>query len=103
MAGDREPQAVRVTIFNQNYSLLASDDPARVEELAQVVNDIMHGISEEAGTIDAARTAVLACLHLADQVRSLERDLDRVKSTFENRARQFTIRIDEALQSPRNT
>jgi len=99
MAGAPEPQAVRVTIFHQNYSLVASDEPGRVEELAQWVDEIMHGISEEAGTIDPARTAVLACLHLADQVRSLQRDIDRVKSTFDTKARQFSIRLDRAIGS----
>src|SRR5947209_11637342 len=99
MAGDREPQPVRVTIFNHHYSLVASDDPSRIEELAQSVNEIMHGISDEAGTSDPARVAVLACLHLADQVRALQSDIDRVKATFDNKARQFTIRIDEALTS----
>ena len=92
------PRPVRVTIFNQNYSLLATDEQGAVEELAYSVDDIMHRISEETGTVDSARTAVLACLHLADQVRSLQRDLDRLKSTFESKARQFTIRIDEALE-----
>jgi cell division protein ZapA len=98
MAGTPEAQVVRVTIFNQNYSLLASDDTGRVEELAQWVDEIMHGIADEAGSSDPARTAVLACLHLADQVKTLQREMDGFKSVFENRARQFTIRIDQALE-----
>lgn len=96
MNGSTRP--VRVTIFNQNYSLLATDEPGAVEELAMSVDDIMHRISEETGTIDSTRTAVLACLHLADQVRTLRRDLDGLKGAFENKARQFSIRIDEALE-----
>jgi cell division protein ZapA len=96
MDGSSKP--VRVTIFNQNYSLLASGEPGAVEELALSVDDIMHRISDETGTIDGTRTAVLACLHLADQVRTLQRDLERMKGAFETKARQFTIRIDEALE-----
>ncbi|HZU27037.1 MAG TPA: cell division protein ZapA [Bryobacteraceae bacterium] len=99
MAGAPGGQVIRVTIFNQNYSLLASDEPGRVEELALWVDEIMHGISDEAGTIDPARVAVLASLHLADQLRTLQGEVDRLRSTFENRARQFTIRIDQALEA----
>ena len=95
---DGSPRPVRVTIFNQNYSLVASGEPGAVEELAWSVDDIMHRISDETGSADVARTAVLACLHLADQVRSLNRDLERLKGSVENKARQFTIRIDEALE-----
>ena len=98
MPGAPEAQVVRVTIFNQNLSLVASDEPGHVEELAQLVDEIMHGISDESGTSDPARTAMLACLHLADQLKTMQREMERVKTTFDNRARQFTIRIDQALE-----
>jgi len=95
---DGGPKAVRVTIFNQNYSLVASGEPGHVEKLAVWVDDIMHRISDEAGTVDNGRTAVLTCLHLADQVYALQRDIERLKDSFDSKARQFTVRIDEALE-----
>ena len=41
---------VRVTIFNQTYSLVASEEPGRVELLAQKVDDLMSKIAAH-GTI----------------------------------------------------
>ncbi|MGH9666528.1 MAG: cell division protein ZapA, partial [Bryobacteraceae bacterium] len=67
-----QPTPVRVTIFNQPYTLLASEDAGRVEELAHMVDDLMSLIAAKAGNVDSARIAVLACLHLADRFRNLE-------------------------------
>ena len=61
-------EPVRVTIFNQTYSLVASEEPGRIEQLAQRVDDLMSAIAVRAGNVDATRAAVLACLHLADEL-----------------------------------
>ena len=88
---------VRVTIFNQSYSLIASEEPGQVEELAHTVDQLMHEVAVHAGNVDTARTAVLACLHLADQTRTLEREIEQLRQRVEAKARQFSVRLDEAL------
>jgi cell division protein ZapA len=90
-------EPVRVTIFNQSYSLVASEDPGRVEQLAQKVDDLMSSIAVRAGNVDATRAAVLACLHLADELDSLERQLSSLKQDVEHRAREFSLLLDEAI------
>ena len=88
---------VRVTIFNQTYSLIASDEPGQVEELAHSVDQLMHEVAVKAGNVDTARTAVLTCLHLADQKRNLEKEIEQLKQRVEAKARQFSVRLDEVL------
>ena len=91
-------EPVRVTIFNQTYSLVASEEePGRIEQLAHRVDDLMSTIAARAGNVDSTRTAVLACLHLADELESLERRLNTLKDNVEDRAKQFTILLDEAI------
>ena len=90
---DKKP--VRVNIFNQSYTLLASGDPGEVETLAQGVDELLHSISSKAGTTDSTRIAVLACLHLADRLRSRERDLNQINSKSE----QFALLLDQAIGS----
>lgn len=90
-------EPVRVTIFNQTYSLVASEDPGRVEQLAQKVDDLMSSIAVRAGNIDATRAAVLACLHLADELDSLERRLSALKENVDHKAKRFTVLLDEAM------
>jgi cell division protein ZapA len=90
-------EAVRVTIFNQSYSLLASEDAARIETLAQRVDELMSSIAVRAGNVDATRTAVLACLHLADQLDMLERQLAELKQKVEHKAHEFSVLLDEVI------
>jgi cell division protein ZapA (FtsZ GTPase activity inhibitor) len=90
-------EAVRVTIFNQNYSLVASEEPGRIEQLAQKVDDLMSEISSRSGHIDATRAAVLACLHLADQLDGVENQFTALQHRVEDKAQQFSVLLDEAL------
>jgi len=95
-------EPVRVTIFNQTYSLVASEEPGRIELLAQKVDDLMSTIAVRAGNVDATRTAVLACLHLADELDSLERRMASLRDSVDHRATRFTLLLDEAL-APRDS
>lgn len=90
-------EPVRVTIFNQTYSLVASEEPGRIEHLAQKVDELMTSIAARAGNIDSTRTAVLACLHLADELEALERRLASLRENVDRRARGFTVLLDEAM------
>jgi cell division protein ZapA len=65
-------QPVKVTIFNQPYSLLAQGDPQDLIDAAHAVDEIMHSIASRANTADTARIAVMACLHLADKLQRLD-------------------------------
>jgi cell division protein ZapA len=90
-------EPVRVTIFNQTYSLVASEEPGRIEHLAQRVDDLMSSIAARAGNVDSTRAAVLACLHLADELESLERRLASLRNDVDHRARKFSVLLDEAM------
>jgi cell division protein ZapA len=90
-------EPVRVTIFNQTYSLVASEEPGRIEELAHRIDELMSSIAARAGNVDSNRIAVLACLHLADQVESLERELAELKNKVEDKAREFSVLLDGAI------
>ncbi len=94
---DSPKQIVRVTIFNQTYSVASSGDPRDTEVLARQVDDLMSSIARRAGNLDTARTAVLACLHLADRLRAAERDLGTLKDTITHKTRDFALLLDQAL------
>ena len=100
MEPESPKQTVRVTIFNQTYTLSTAGDPAGTEVLAQQVDELMSTIARRAGNLDAARTAVLACLHLADRLRSVEQQLEALRSSVEHRTKDFALLLDEALREP---
>jgi cell division protein ZapA len=93
-------EIVRVTIFNQSYSVSTSGDPRDTEELAQEVDELMSAIARRAGNLDATRTAVLACLHLADQLRTAERQLGMLRESVDHKSRDFANLLDQAFTTP---
>lgn len=92
---DKKP--VKVSIFNQTYTLLASGDAGETEELARHVDELMTRIAAHGGNIDSTRVAVLTSLHLADQLRGMERELARLKKQVGEKSKKFSLLLDEAV------
>lgn len=92
------PRTVRVTIFHQQYSVTATEDAGEVEILAQEVDELMTSIAQRAGNVDSGRVAVLACLHLADRLRSIERELSGLKARVGEKSREFSLLLDKAIE-----
>jgi cell division protein ZapA len=99
-SGGSEKKPVRVTIFNQSYTLRAPGDPREIEELARLVDGLMDSIASKTGDAEASRVAVLACLHLADRLRVMERQLAELKQRVEEKSGQFSLLLEEALEGP---
>jgi cell division protein ZapA len=91
-----ERKTVRVIIYNQPYTLGATEDAAEVESLARAVDELMTNVAQRAGNVDSQRVAVLACLHMADQLRSIERELAGLKERVGLKAREFSMLLDKA-------
>jgi cell division protein ZapA len=94
MESDRK--TVRVTIYNQSYTLTVTGEPDEVESLAHSVDTLMTEIAQRAGNVDGNRVAVLASLHLADRLRSIERELADLKRQVDSKSRQFSLLLDQA-------
>lgn len=94
---DAPKQTVRVTIFNQTYTLSTSGEAIQTEELAREVDELMSSIARRAGNLDSARTAVLACLHLADRLRTVQAELEKLRASVDTKTRSLASLLDEAL------
>jgi len=92
-----EKRPVRVTILNQPYTL-AGDNPQEIQELAQSVDELLHSIAAKAPSADATRIAVLACLHLADRLHTLEQDLTTLKERVGRKTEEFAGLLARALE-----
>jgi len=89
---DRQP--VKVTIFNQTFTLISQGDPGELLGVAREVDQLMHTIAEKAGSADVNRVAILTCLHLADRLRSVE----SLESKLTDRAAHFSALLEQVLQ-----
>ena len=97
--GGTEKRVVRVTIFQQPYTLRASGDPAETEAIAQGVNELMNQIADRSSSSDPARVAVMAALHLADKIRTLEARAQ----ALEDRLGDFRQRLQESGKRAENS
>ena len=93
-----DKQPVRVTILSRPYTLLTSGDPREVEEVAAGVNDLMLSIAGKSPNADSTRIAVLACLHLADRLRTLERDLSQLKERVDRKSEEWGDMLEQLIE-----
>jgi cell division protein ZapA len=98
MDAGSERKTVRVTIYNQSYTLAATGDSSDIEELARSVDDLMTQIAQRAGNIDSNRVAVLACLHLADRLRAAEGELTGLRARIGEKSREFSLLLDQVIE-----
>jgi cell division protein ZapA len=83
-------QPVRVHIFNQTYTLLADGDPGEVETVAHEIDELMVNIANR-----STRVAVLACLHLADKLRTTQSQL----RSLEDKSARIAGILEQALDN----
>ncbi|MEY4167755.1 MAG: cell division protein ZapA [Blastocatellia bacterium] len=88
---DNIGQIVSVRIHNQSYNIRANDgNVARTMRLAALVDTRMNAIAEESSTADSLKVAILAALHLADE-------LDRVQQQLEAALREVGHKSDACV------
>ncbi|MCS7026791.1 MAG: cell division protein ZapA [Bryobacteraceae bacterium] len=91
-------RAIRVTIANQTFTLLSSGDDREVTELAHRVDDLISEIAARSANVDSSRLAILACLHLADQLQQCERNLKELREAVQSRAQKFQSLLDRMIE-----
>jgi cell division protein ZapA len=102
-APDTTKQIVRVTIFNQTYAVSTSGNPSQTVDLAHQIDELMSSIARRAGNLDSTRTAVLACLHLADRLRATEQQLGSLRQSIHHKSRDFALLLDQAFETSDKT
>ncbi|MBI5083437.1 MAG: cell division protein ZapA [Acidobacteria bacterium] len=83
-AGSSDKNVVRVIIFQQPYTLRSSGGQGEAEALAHAVDDLMNQIAAKTSGADPTRVAVLACLHLADKIRHVEKEQAEQRARIES-------------------
>lgn len=66
-----------------------------MEDLAAEIDQLMTAIAARTGLTDATRIAILAALHLADQLKSARADLEAIRDSVEERSRRMTDLLDQ--------
>ncbi|MBC7797875.1 MAG: cell division protein ZapA [Pyrinomonadaceae bacterium] len=83
--------SIRVEIYNQTYSIRSDGDGEYIVRLADFVDKRMREIASGTLTVDSLKVAILAALHIADE-------LHRLKLVHEQADAQLALRSAECAE-----
>ena len=92
------PQIVNIKIYNQTYSIRASDgNVERTLRLAELVDQRMYEITNGALTADSLKVAILAALHLADELDKANSRYNELNQAVHTRSSTCVEMLDQLL------
>ena len=89
----------RVEIYNQTYSIRSDGDTEYIIQLAEFVDGRMREISSGTLTVDSLKVAILAALHIADELHRLKNLNEQADSQLAARSTECSEMLDRLLKS----
>lgn len=89
---------IRVEIYNQTYNIRSDGDSEYITELAEFVDRRMREISSCTLTVDSLKVAILAALHVADELHRLKRLHEQSDAQLATRSSECVEMLDRLLK-----
>ncbi|HKG78179.1 MAG TPA: cell division protein ZapA [Pyrinomonadaceae bacterium] len=96
-AGTSSP-TIRVEIYNQTYNIRSDGDTEYIIQLAEFVDSRMREISSGTLTVDSLKVAILAALHIADELHRLKNMHEQADSQLAARSAECAEMLDRLLK-----
>ena len=100
---DSMEQTIRVEIYNQTYSIRSDGDNEYILRLAEYVDQKMREISSGTLTVDSLKVAILAALHIADELHQHKHQHAQTDAQLAARSAECTEMLDRVLKHKDNT
>ena len=98
MEGSTNSPTIRVEIYNQTYNIRSDGDTEYIIQLAEFVDSRMREISSGTLTVDSLKVAILAALHIADELHRLKNMHEQADSQLAARSAEFAEMLDRLLK-----
>jgi cell division protein ZapA len=89
---------IRVEIYNQTYNIRSDGDGEYIKQLAEFVDSRMREISSGTLTVDSLKVAILAALHIADELHRLKRVQEQTDEQLAERSAECAELLDRVLK-----
>jgi cell division protein ZapA len=89
---------IRVEIYNQTYNIRSDGDSEYITQLAEFVDNRMREISSGTLTVDSLKVAILAALHVADELHRLKRLHEQADAQLASRSAECAEMLDRLLK-----
>jgi cell division protein ZapA len=90
---------IRVEIYNQTYNIRSEGDGEYISQLAEFVDSRMREISSGTLTVDSLKVAILAALHIADELHRTRRLHEQSDAQLASRSSECAEMLDRVLRS----
>ena len=98
MEGSTSSPTIRVEIYNQTYNIRSDGDTEYIIQLAEFVDSRMREISSVTLTVDSLKVAILAALHIADELHRLKNMHEQADSQLAARSAECAEMLDRLLK-----
>src|SRR5438445_10818941 len=88
----------RVEIYNQTYNIRSDGDSEYIAQLAEFVDGRMREISSGTLTVDSLKVAILAALHIADELHRLKHVHEQADAQLATRSAECVEMLDRLLK-----
>jgi cell division protein ZapA len=93
---------IRVEIYNQTYNIRSDGDSEYLTQLADFVDSRMREISSGTLTVDSLKVAILAALHIADELHRIKQTYEQADSQLATRSAECAEMLDKLLKERSN-
>jgi cell division protein ZapA len=90
---------IRVEIYNQTYNIRSDGDTEYIIQLAEFVDSRMREISSGTLTVDSLKVAILAALHVADELHRLKNLHEQADAQLATRSAECAEMLDRLLKA----
>jgi len=94
---DPQSGTVQVTIYDREYSLRTSGDPARLQQLCVDLDRRMREVAKSSGAVDTLKVAILAAISLGDDLLRVQEQLKKMDESVGQRSRDCVSMLDRFL------
>ena len=98
MEGTTGSPTIRVEIYNQTYNIRSDGDTEYIIQLAEFVDSRMREISSGTLTVDSLKVAILAALHIADELHRLKNMHEQADAQLGARSAECAEMLDRLLK-----
>src|SRR5436305_3084569 len=99
MEGTTSSPTIRVEIYNQTYNIRSDGDTEYIIQLAEFVDSRMREISSGTLTVDSLKVAILAALHIADELHRLKNMHEQADAQLAARSAECAEMLDRLLKT----
>src|SRR6266511_5324717 len=89
---------IRVEIYNQTYNIRSDGVTEYIIQLAEFVDSRMREISSGTLTVDSLKVAILAALHIADELHRLKQTHEQADAQLATRSAECAEMLDRLLK-----